>query len=320
MQHILPDTGGSYEVNPPFDRESITRATCRMRELLLDGDRRSLPVSFCMVCPYNKETFSRITSHFRGFLRGVSIIGNTSRCPPEYTNTTAMRILRNQKNAWFTMGVQHETNNSRFGEKGKVVGGSWMATFPQLFAVFQNSAGFAKWNCTNEQMFAVMDAFTVEPDELIFRVGKTYADHNKDRAQKLNALTHTKKGSSGAGLRDPPLQEKRPALALQTQTPRSRTFTFQDHISSDNNYQHYSVLQTWIYRNFYENPSVTTQGNEETVRDSMVKFLTENYRTLPPDDDIRWASEPLITLNEGIGIQGIPRRTNLNGDTEANEN
>ena len=82
------------------------------------------------------------------------------------------------------MGVQHETKNSRFGKKGEVVGGSWMAPFAQRFADFQNSAGFAKWDCTNEQMFAVMDAFTFEPSEFIFRVGKSYADHNKDKSHE----------------------------------------------------------------------------------------------------------------------------------------
>jgi len=142
---------GSYEVNPPFDPDTIVKMFQHVESLLTESNDD--PLSFVIVIP---------------------ALGEAERA----CDRMGVYISRIEKivEAKFYKGMQH-TNNKRFGGtaslENEFIG--WQANHQTMVIVAQNRPAQMKWPATDENIKELRDAFLTFPDTVFLKESKTRA-------------------------------------------------------------------------------------------------------------------------------------------------
>jgi hypothetical protein len=156
-----PAKGGSYQVNPPFDPETIRATIAHIRHLLTTS---SAPLSFCYVAPFGgREQNTRLLQEMKQFIpspRGYKLIEADNGSP-----------------AWFMQGSQHDKNTASKLTGSDILGHSFPAKVPTTITFFQNAAGMAKWPVTESKMNALVTAIKKKPSNELFKTAKNFSGH-----------------------------------------------------------------------------------------------------------------------------------------------
>eukprot|EP00520_Triparma_pacifica_P000332 CAMPEP_0118644172 /NCGR_PEP_ID=MMETSP0785-20121206/6792_1 /TAXON_ID=91992 /ORGANISM="Bolidomonas pacifica, Strain CCMP 1866" /LENGTH=1041 /DNA_ID=CAMNT_0006535903 /DNA_START=205 /DNA_END=3330 /DNA_ORIENTATION=+ len=229
----LPKDGASYEINPPFDKESVLRCKSKMASLLEEGNTKKLPVACCTVFPFTRESFRQYIEdkHLKKFFVAARIMGKSNNAENQKTSQEK-DIWATNRNVWFTQGQQHDFESGRYGSRGQEVGSHWEAEHPQIFMVFQNDEGRKKWPCTEDKLKVVVAAFTTRPSKDLFKLGKAHVETGKAREEyrlrKLNGGGQSSPRASGSQRSGkhkssaPPVNEISIDLTKSSSSPRTK--------------------------------------------------------------------------------------------------
>jgi phosphorylated CTD-interacting factor 1 len=160
-------TTGSFQVNPPFDPETVSATLEHIAGLLEKSDE---PLNFCLIVPFGG---SKQTEHLKEMMK--------SYIPDHGYNIIETEGVKSER-VWFMQGLQHDRGYFTSGvEQSKQIGMSFPANCPTQVVFFQNEAGRARWPMTSEIGNEIVSAFRVKPDPDLFKTTKSlHVDYSRE--------------------------------------------------------------------------------------------------------------------------------------------